>query len=190
MPPPPGTLSPERVDADGSNRAGHREVLEGGGGALGPKGLCTKNGRPDFPNRKFPTMLTWCGGEGGVQGGVTPPPPAVHGRSNTSPDGHTRVAIDRDPRRLPRQRSCPGSAGGRGGVAWRDRGGGPPVRRWRPQPTPAPGTPHIIGTPAKLLGRRRLVFESGRGLRVAPDLALRRVLDGAQLVECMLLAQI
>ena len=53
-----------------------REVLEGveGGGGLGPKSLCNKNGPTRFFNgkvRSFPLWSLWPGG-GGVQGGVPP----------------------------------------------------------------------------------------------------------------------
>ena len=58
---------------------------KGGGGGLGPKSLCTKNGltRQDFPNGKFRFFPRWSLWSGGGGGGY-PPPPAVYGHSNTS----------------------------------------------------------------------------------------------------------
>ena len=56
----------------------------GGGGSLGSKGFCTK--RPDqiFPTVSFiPSHNGHFGREGGVQG-VSPLPPTVYSRSNTS----------------------------------------------------------------------------------------------------------
>ena len=68
---------------DPNGRRGGGGLLEGGGGVLGPKNLCTPNGPTRFPQRYislFPTMAT-LGRGGGVRGGAPPtvyPPPLLH----------------------------------------------------------------------------------------------------------------
>ena len=74
-----------------------RDVLEEGGGGLGPKSLCTKMARQDFPNGKFrfpPRWSLWSEGRP-RGGGYPPPPPTVCSHSNTSlrpPPPHGRLA--------------------------------------------------------------------------------------------------